>query len=219
MKTGKFLILLVITTFVVACSSENSKKENVEHTTILEKEDVITKYKLDLEKSIASWERNLHQGPTKKKMKLFGANVDVEMGEVELNTSGEVELTNGELKQTNDDYSSMLITFDMTTLKLNTDMESKSDDLFKTKEFHESILEISEIVNNGTNFTLKGELTIAEKTNPIESHVTIVDSNPGKILEGDFIIKTLDWPLREEEAKKSVITDEVEITLSLKFMN
>lgn len=151
-------------------------------------------------------------------MKLFGAEVEVEMGEVELNTTGEAKLNSGELKDINNEVVSSVLSFDMTTFKINTDMEDKSDDLFKANEYPESTLNFSEVVKNDTNYTLKGTLTIADVENPIEAIATITDGAAGKKLEGEFVINTLDWPLRDEEATKSTIKDEVTVSISLYFI-
>lgn len=214
---NRILLILVIIVGLGACSSDSETTKDDNNRVHEEPADVISEYKLQSDSSNAIWDRYLHQGPTKKKMKLFGADVEVDMGEVELNTSGEVQLKSGELRQVNEDYTSLRVLFDMTTFKLNTNMEDKSDDLFKTKEFPESELSISEFQKGDEGYDLKGSLTIADVTQPMEAKATVTEFENGKTVEGKFVIETLDFPLRDEGAAKVTIKDEVTITLTLTF--
>ena len=215
----KFKIIFFLSFLIGLGSCGSSKEEGGENNENQQEEsvDVITQYQLKTDTSSATWDRYLHQGPTKKKMKLFGADVEVDMGEVELNTNGDVQLKSGELKQVNNELTSLNVLFDMTTFKLNTDMEDKHDDLFKTKEYPESELSISEFNKGEGVYDLKGSLTIADVTQPMEATATVTEGENGKTIEGKFVIETLDFPLRDEAATKVTIKDEVTITLSLTF--
>lgn len=213
--------LLKIVTFclsvgaLISCGTEKSvskEQEKKEIVTI----NTTTTYNLNAEGSEVTWDRYLHQGPTKKKVKLFGADAEIELVEVELTTTGGLNLSEGVLKEYNESITSIKIDFDMTTFKLNTNME-KGDDLFKSKEYGSSSLIISEIIEDSVGYVLNGDLEIAGVTNPVFVAATIEDNENSKTISGELIIQTLDWPLRDESAKKSVIKDEVTIQLKMVF--
>lgn len=216
MKINKLVIISLMTFGFLACSTEDHQKDQ-EIEIVSEISDITTEYILVSDSSSVKWERYLHEGPTKKKMKLFGADVEVEIGDVELNTVGEAQLNSGKLIEVNNELISSTLSFDMTTFKINTDMENKFDDLFKANEYPESILNFSQVVKTDSNYTLNGSLTIADVENSIVATANIFDHNEGKKMDGKFVINTLNWPLRDEEAIKSTIKDEVTVSISLFF--
>jgi len=204
---------------VSSCGNEGANGITNESTP--EKKEIITmnttaSFNLVEEGNEVSWDRFLHQGPTKKTIKIFGAEAEVELGEVELTTSGDVSLNSGILNEYNDSITDLTLFFDMTTLKLNTNME-KGDDLFKANEFGSSELRITEVLKDSAGYMLNGELEIASVSNPVSVIAQIESTEKGKKITGDLVIQTLDWPLREESAKKSVIKDEITIKLNLLF--
>jgi len=208
--------------FVLALSSCGTSDNNgITGSDASAKKEIITvnttaNYNLVAEGNEVTWDRYLHQGPTTKKIKIFGADAEVELGEVELNTSGDVSMNSGILNEYNDSITDLTLFFDMTTIKLNTDME-KGDDLFKANEFGSSELRITEVVKDSIGYILKGELEIASVSNPITVQAQIESTETGKKINGDLVIQTLDWPLRDASAKKSVIKDEITIKLNLQF--
>jgi len=175
-------------------------------------------YELKADSGSIKWDRYLHQGPSKKKIELFGSSVDVNLGEIEISSNGEVEPVKGSLTEVNGKLTKGEIVFNMTTFKLNTKMEDKNDDLFKTTEYPESTYEMLEILPDSAGYIIKGQLTIAKKTNKVEAHakITKFGKNGLKYLS-TLTIKTLDWPLRDESAKKCVIKDEITIKMDLLY--
>ena len=142
----------------ISCKSENrtSKNQEAEVTT-----PETLKFSLVPAESTAKWTRHLHEGPSKKKVKLFGADVEIEMGEVNLTTNGEADVKEGSLHQLAEEYTNLEMTFDMKTFQINTDMKDKKDDLFKSKDYPESTLIFSKITKKGEIYELQGDLSIA----------------------------------------------------------
>ena len=152
-----------------SCSSFSSEKENEVNSTI----NTTKSYELVADTGSVTWDRYLHQGPMTKKVKLFGSLVDVSLDETEISSSGNVKLVKGSLSAINGKLTKGNIIFKMTTFKLNTNMENNNDDLFKTTDYPESNYEMLEIIPDSAGFLIKGQLTIAGKTNKINAQAKI----------------------------------------------
>lgn len=210
----KYLSLFLIGLALSACKSENQTSENQESEEIAPE---TIQYSLIASESSAKWTRHLHEGPSKKKVKLFGADVEIEMGEVNLTTNGEADVKDGTLSQLEDEYTKLEMTFDMKTFQINTDMKDKKDDLFKSKDYPESSIAFSSISKKDDGYELKGDLSIAGTTKPITANGKIKTEGEKHIFNGNLTINTLDFPLRSVDAAKITKEDKVDVELQLTF--
>lgn len=210
----KYLTLFLAGLTLVSCKSENQQSENLKNE---EPASETVLFKLIPAESTAKWTRHLHEGPSKKKVKLFGADVEIEMGEVNLTTNGEADVKEGSLSQLEDEYTQLEMTFDMKTFQINTDMKDKKDDLFKSKEYPESTLIFSKITKKGEIYELQGDLSIAGTSKPIKASGSIKLTDGKHTFTGTLTINTLDFPLRSADAAKITKEDKVEVALNLVF--
>lgn len=130
--------------------------------------------------------------------------------------SGNIDIKEGAISEKNDSITDGIIVFDMTTLKFNSE-NSASDDLFHTKNYPSSTFKINSIKKDTSGYVLVGDLTIADVSKSAVANGQIIKSNNKINFKGEMVIQTLNWPLRDEEAKNSTIKDEVTIHLNLKF--
>lgn len=211
-KSAIFLALLTL----VGCGSNENDTQKSTNKTKLEKpkvEEVV--YQLEAKNTSMKWDRVLDQKPTKQKVMILGSEVDVELGAVKLNSSGEVTATSGELRKLEDVLTGLTVKFDMQTFKLSTE---KQHGLFDTKKYPEStlLLDAFEKPKNG-EITAKGNLTIQGKSKPVT--VLLKESVKGNkvTIDGSMKINTLDWPLRSKVTAKDVNVDQITVQLQLTF--
>ncbi len=170
------------------------------------------------ESSSITWHRELDQKPTKKKVKLFGAMVDLEMGAVQMEMDGDVQLKSGFLNDENGEYQNGAVNFDMATFKF---AQEQGEGLFNTKEFPESTLEfLSFTASEDTvaNYTSQVKLTIQDHSEEFEVPVNMTDSGDGVNMQGVFSFNTLDFPLRDDAKKKDVNKDEITVNMDMNFV-
>jgi hypothetical protein len=210
------IILFFALLALVSCGSNESTPQKSTSATELETpkvEGVV--YQLDTKNASMKWDRVLDQKPTKQKVMLLGREVDVELGAVKLNSSGEVTATSGELRKFEDAISGMTVKFDMQTFQLS---EEKQHGLFDTKKYPESTLLLDQFgkPKNG-EITAKGMLTIQGKSKPVT--VQLKESSKGTTvtIEGSMKINTLDWPLRSKVSAKDVNVDQITVQLYSTF--
>lgn len=203
----KLLLVSFSLSVLLSCSSD-SKESNSSNSQETEEEvkTVITSdYQLISSESSAKWERTLDQKPTKQKVKLFGKMVDVELGEVKLNTNGTVQIKEGNLTTTDDKISSCDVVFDMASFKFS---EEKGSGLFDVTEYPNSTLELY----NFEQSIIKGKLTIQEVSNEIDVNLTSSLNKDIYTLTGSFVLNTLDYPLRKKVKEKDINKDEIKVT-------
>ncbi len=213
MKTTKQIqclsILLTFCLLLFACSEPKKEIKAI---------DITKSFTLDTINSNATWSRYLEQKKTKTRMRLFGGMADVTLDGLKLNTSGSIELVGGAIVSLNDTLQNGAIKFDFTSIKINTDRRKKEDDLFKTKQYPESKFKILKIIADSSAFRLESELTIAGVANEVNTQAQIDLQNDSLIIVNSvFEINTLDWPLRDENAKKNVIKDVITVNMKLRF--
>ncbi|OFZ54146.1 MAG: hypothetical protein A3D92_14980 [Bacteroidetes bacterium RIFCSPHIGHO2_02_FULL_44_7] len=194
--------------------SENEKTDSEEEST---PQNVLADFTLSAEQSSATWERVLDQKSMKKKVKMFGAMVDVEMGAVNLTMNGEVTPVDGSLKTTNDLPKSGVMHFDMATFKF---AEDRGSGLFDVKKYPTSELVFEEFemkATKGSDYTAKIKLTIQKHSEsysiPVQANL---DGNTWTI-HGEFTFNTLDFPLRDKAEQSVVNKDEITVVLNFKY--
>lgn len=212
----KKIILSFALFTVVSCGSNESTLQKSTSATKSETpkiEEVV--YQLDTKNASMKWNRVLDQKPTKQKVVILGREVDVELGAVKLNSSGEVTATSGELRKLENAISGMTVKFDMQTFQLSAE---KQHGLFDTKKYPESTLILDQFgkPKNG-EITAKGKLTIQGKSNPVT--VQLKESSKGTTvtIEGIMKINTLEWPLRSKVSAKDVNVDQITVQLYSTF--
>lgn len=201
---------------LVSCGSNESTTKNNNSKTSLEApkvEEVV--YQLETKNTSMTWDRILDQKPTKQKVMFLGNEVDVELGAVKLNSSGEVTATSGELRKLDEELSGMTIQFDMQTFQLSAE---KQHGLFDTKKYPKSTLLLDQFFQpkNG-EITAKGMLTLQGVSKPVSVKLKETSKGTNIILDGSMKINTLDWPLRSKVTAKDVNVDQITVQLHLTF--
>lgn len=175
------------------------------------------RWDFDADNSEVSWSRILDQKATKKKVKLFGAEVDMELGPVKLNMEGDVSLKEGYLNDENGNYQDGVIIFDMATFKF---AEEKGEGLFNTNDYPNSTLEFlsfDPISDGEYNYNSNVRLTIQDHSEEFEVPLKIETGESLVNVTGEFQFNTLDFPLRESARKKDVNKDEITVDMDMNF--
>ena len=205
--------------FLLSCGEESTTEDENSPEAEIIPEDVIVDCNLNIEESSISWERFLDQKATKKKVKLFGAMVDMEMGPVTLTMNGEVTPLKGGIKLLNDVYNSGNLIFDMKTFKF---AEERGQGLFNTKDYPESELKFDEFKelkgDKENNYTVSMTLTIQKHSETITAPMSVKSDGKSCSIIGDFKFNTLDFPLRDNAKKSEVNKDEITVLLNLKYL-
>ncbi|MCU4174150.1 YceI family protein [Carboxylicivirga sp. N1Y90] len=108
--------------------------------------------------------------------------------------NGTISFKNGQLQYKNDELTSATFVVDMTSITCS-DIENeeynkklvghlKSDDFFGVSTYPTSKLVINKFSKTKNGYIAKGNLTIKNKTNPVEFEVTLVD----KKLKGKLVV-------------------------------
>lgn len=201
--------LLAIGTVLLltACGGASTENENNENAAV-EVAAVVVNYQLNAEESKADWNRTLDQKPTKQKVKLFGQMVDVDLGAVKLNSTGNATLTEGNLTVTDDELTEATVVFDMASFKL---AKEKGNGLFDITKHPNSTLVLTEISNKSA----KGKLTIEGVSKNMDVEITTIKTDKVHTLKGSFVVNTLDFPLRDKVTAKDVNKDEIKVDFEL----
>jgi hypothetical protein len=208
----RFLILLTTAIVITSCSGNSQQSEKKEDQFIIR---TTSKYILVADSSSVQWERYLHQKPTKQTIQLFGAQVEADLGEVEMTTSGGAFAHTGTLTFVDDLPSEAIILFDMESFKL---AKEKGNGLFDVKKYPDCELNILQFEKTESSYIASSILTIQEKSNDNEFEVQIERNKSNYSLKGTFKINTLDYPLREQVTAKDVYEDVITVDFSLMFV-
>ncbi len=211
----KLVYILFLSTIFIACSNQTDNTPSDSETNSEEISENIFTYPLVVDKSKAEWARTLDQKPTKQKVKLFGKMVDVELGEVKLNTNGSVAIKEGELIYKNEKIESAHVVFDMASFKFS---EEKDNGLFDVTNFPNSTLKIHHFEQDSVGYKALGDLTIQDITNQVDILMELTSENNSKTLNGSFTVNTLDFPLREKVTEKDINKDEIKIDFNLNYL-
>lgn len=210
----KFILSSAVVAFVmvgaVSCK-DNSKEIEPELQAASEASDMAVEYKIDTDESVVKWEGSkptaTHHGTVELSSGIFlvnNGNIEAGTFVIDMNTITDEDLE-GEYKTNLENH-----------LKGTT--EGKEGDFFDVKKYPEAKFVLTSIEGN----TVKGNLTIKEKTNPVEFQASIINE--------DDKIKLTSEPIELDRTKwdinfgsKSVfpnlgdkfISDTMTITLSL----
>lgn len=205
--------LILSTTLLIACRGDTETTINETTKEVVEEvQPEVYDYMLNAEKSSAKWERTLDQKATNQKVKLFGKMVDVALGEVKMTTNGNASITDGGLTVTDNELTSAHVLFDMASFKF---AKEKGQGLFDVNQYPNSTLTL----NNFTDSSATGSLTIQNTTNDAEVQLTSIKTETGYTLTGSFVVNTLDFPLREKVKEKDINLDEIKVTFELVYIS
>lgn len=210
-------VSLLIFTFVAcggsAVKKTGKKKKKLSHVNV----EVAIKetFHLDTEHSQVKWDRELDQKPTKQNVKFLGGNLKMDLGNVKMTSSGEAKLKKGVLETIDGTLDRIDVTFDMATFQLS---KEKGNGILDVKNYPEGRLVISQIVQDSSGYEGKGLLTLQDSTNTVEVVFVEKETEISKILQGQFIFQTLDYPLREQVTKKDVKKDEITVNFVFSFV-
>lgn len=151
--------------------------------------------------------------------------------------SGEIQVKSGEIKtDKKNTVSTANVVVDMKTIG-NTDLKEKpdvekklighlsSDDFFKVEKFPESTFKLASVTpkaGSKDEYTVKGDLTMLGKTNPIEFPAKISLDKKTLKAEGKISIERLKWGLQYGSGNifktltaDKIINDTFDLTLNL----
>lgn len=209
-----FFYLMSVAFIAVSCSNSTGTSDPAD-----EKEKITTitdTWVLVPDASKIEWNREVDNKLVKKKVKMFGAYMDVTMENVQFSTSGDFIPDTGSMICVNNEWKSGEVALNITAMKLYSDND---EEFFTTKEFPGSKLTINEITPDSADaFTLNCTLTIPDSSKTLDIPVRIFgDAGGYQKMEGEFIIQTLDWPLKDKPDRANVRKDEISLKFSLAF--
>jgi|GEM_PF-4599243 len=208
-----FRLIIVLALFAtLSCSSEKNEKS----FSISKTETFI----VDTSKSLVKWDRFVDNKLINKKVKLFGSYVDVKMENVTFNSSGTTPVTGGELIYINDVFSSGKIQMNFSVCRFYSEEE---ESFFKVKEYPPVIMQIKSIeqdsLNKSGKLNILATLTIRDSIKNISFPADFVkDSLNNLRMSGEYILQTLDWPIRENPDVKNIRKDEITFKFDLGFL-
>jgi hypothetical protein len=214
----KAIFLFLITGFLIlsliySCSS--SQSENTDNK--IKTEKYTDHYTVITDKSVINWSRIVDNKLIKKKVKLFGSYMDVNMENVTFNSDGTLLISGGEITKSENIWLQGFIEIPLTTFKFYNEEEEQ---FFTEESLGIARLDINEIIQDTSEnlFTVKGILHIADSANNISFPVEIyADSLNFVKAKGEFVLYTLDWPFRKNADRQNVRKDEITLKLDLCF--
>lgn len=213
---SKFLFLLssaLVILFIYSCNTSQSKE--TENTVKTEK--YTDHYTIVADKSVLNWSRIVDNKLIKKKVKLFGSYMDVNMENVTFNSDGTLLISGGEIIKSENVWLQGFIEIPLTTFKFYNEEEEQ---FFTEDNLGIARLDINEIIQDTSVnlFTLNGSLQIADSIKNISFPVEIyADSLNFVKAKGEFVLYTLDWPFRKNADRQNVRKDEITLKLDLCF--
>ncbi len=194
--------------------SSNSHEQETDQ--VKPKVIVITNYQLNTDLSKIKWTRALDQKSMKRTMKIFGADVDVEMDAVTLNMNGDVDPINGKLVVIDGLYDHADVKFDMNTFKFAAE---KGKGLFDVKSYPISPLVFLSFEEKDLGkYLAKCELTIQDHTEKIEFPVSVILKRKDISVKGSFEFNTLSFPLRSPDQEAEINKDVILVQFDLNYL-
>ncbi len=203
-----FLIFAVV--FITACNGSSQQEEKHDEFTIR----TTQQYRLIEDSSSVQWERYLHQKPTKQTIQLFGATVEADLGEVEMTTSGKAKSHTGTLTFIDNIPAQAVVLFDMESFKL---AKERGNGLFDVKTYPDCELAILSFEYLDSIWKSVAELTIQDTMRKIEFFVELIGTDSNYVMQGNFPINTLDFPLRNHVTAADVYKDVITVSFNLHF--
>ncbi|MFH2140895.1 MAG: hypothetical protein ABIJ97_00630 [Bacteroidota bacterium] len=212
--TKLFCLLLVVCSFYfISCNNSQSENADVKKKKI---EKYIDYYNIIPDKSLVNWTRVVDNKLIKKKVKLFGSYVDVNMENVKFDSNGSLEIKSAEFKKLNNIWNEGMIEIPLTTFKFYSDDEEQ---FFVQEDMGNARLQINEITADTSLlniYNLNCVLNIADSSKKISFPAEfLIDSLQQIKINGEFVLQTLDWPFRKNADRQNVRKDEITLKLDL----
>lgn len=212
----RFEVTILFVFLFMACGSKKResplrKKQKID---IPVEVAILEKYILDAPESEMNWSRSLDQKPTEQKLKVLGSNVKMNLGNVTMTSTGAVKLKTGILEVIDHKIDRARVTFDMATFKL---AEEKGEGLFDVKKFPEGHLQLQNFRKDTSGFKADGKLTLQEVTRTVNVQLFKASMDTVKVLKGQLVFNTMDFPLRDKVTKDKVRKDEVTVMFAFTF--
>lgn len=178
--------------------------------------DTLYTFVADTSASNIAWQRDVENKVENKQIQIFGATATVNMENVAYTSNGEMPLISGKLEFINDSLSGLELTTNFTMVRL---FSKGSGQAISSETFPPSLLEAVSIKPDtaANTFRIKGELSMKDKKGPVEFLATILRNKEGAELNGQLVLQTLDWPIREDVNPANVKKDIIVLDLSIKF--
>lgn len=206
----RIIIALIFLVCLSCCNESNKSIFSINKTDI---------YIADSTNSVISWTRFADNKLINKKVKLFDSYVDIKMDNVTFNTSGTTPLKSGKLIYINDVFSSGKIEMNFSVCRFYSEEE---ESFFKVKDFPPAVLIIdgiySDSINNKEKLNVDATLTIRDSIKKITFPASLEkDSLNNLIFSGEYIMQTLDWPIRENPDRNNIRKDEITFKFNILF--
>jgi len=209
MKYGFYLLACLL---LAACGASHSDNSQNSEAKIVEV--VVSEYEIVPDSCIVAWERYLHQKPTKQYVQMFGAQVEVDLGEVEMTTSGTAKVTGGYLRYKDNSPFEAQIIFDVESFKLS---KEKGQGLFDVKKYPNCTLDIEFYQLDNGLYNAEANLTIQDSTKTFDADFSFSPKSELVRMKGDFPMNTLDFPLREKVKAQDVHKDVITINFDVLY--
>lgn len=199
MKTAIYSAVAAVLIILASCSG------TVQKDFTLKKTDT---YKLDSLQSEISWERSAEYKILNKKVKLFGSYVTVNLENMNYTTSGKTPLLNGELIYTDSVFSGGSFSMDFSICRFYNEEEEA---FLTTEHFPPAVLTINSISpDSSSRMKINATLNLLDSTKNITFPAFLEkDSLNNIVINGEYLMQTLDWPIRQNPDRNNIKKDEI----------
>lgn len=209
-------VIISVVIFLGACNSAATKSDKEKKFEI----KTTKTYVLTPESSKLSWNRQVDYKSLQKRVKMFGAYVDVSMENVQLETSGDAKVSSGNLVCINDIYTAADIEIDLSLTRFYSDDE---ESFFKTETYPAAKLSVKSFEKDTVSeisYIAIGDLTLNNKTQSVKFPVDLKkDESSNIIFNGTYLMHTADWPVLKQPKPENVNYDEISFGFDLIFGN
>jgi hypothetical protein len=206
-KTLVFFAILPAFLLLYSCSEAEQKKFCLKKTEI---------YQLDTIQSEISWERYAEYKILNKKVKLFGSCVTVNLENMNYTTSGKTPLLEGEMIYTDSVFESGRFSMDFFICRFYNEEEEA---FLTTEQYPPATLVINKLnPDSSSRWIADASLTIGDSLKTIRFPLSIEkDSLNHILLTGNYLMQTLEWPIRQNPDRNNIKRDEINLTFKLRF--
>lgn len=207
--------ILLISIGAVSCKENTKDSETNEVEAVAEASNDATNFTVDTEKSKISWKGEKPTGTHYGTIKIASGTVSAENKDIQAGNFT-IDMKTIESEDLEGDSKTNLEAHLMGTV------EGKEGDFFNVNAYPTSTFELTSVEGEGGNVTVKGNLTIKDKTNAIEFPATVSFSGDTMLLKSEtFTIDRTKWDVNY--GSKSIfdnlgdkfISDEIELTVEL----
>lgn len=213
MKNIVYYFAIISVVMLLACNSKGGAENKEKETKGVKTET----YSLIVENSTVSWVRSVDYKHLKQRVKLFGAWVDTEMDNVQLETNGVLKINSGSLVLTDDVPTSADIEIDLTLTRFYSDIE---ESFFESETYDPAKLIINKFEADSVTkgqYNVTANLTMNGKTAEITFPATLTTKDSDIIFSGTYLMQVSDWPLLKQPKPENINHDEISFGFDFVF--